>query len=537
MADTSSGGDFYDDEPMPMTVFYDEGRNVKRPSIQTLLFRRNDDEEHRPLLEFERGDDNQNKGPEEERNLFGTWDGVYARCILNILGVIMYVRLGWMVGQAGILLSLLIIFLCSCVTFVTSLSLSAICTNGEIKGGGAYYLISRSLGPEFGGAIGVLFTFASSIATALHIIGFSETLKTVLWESHGFYITPNGDWDITVYGLITLFCLLIISLVGVEYVTKFGLVLLALLVLSIISIIIGSFVCCYDNDEEMGFVGYGNFVDNLGPGWDGENFFSIVAVFFPAVTGIMAGANISGDLKDPQKSLPLGTVLSVITTSFIYVILVLILGSVCYRNPTDDNPDSGLLKNYLIMNNISLWEPFVLIGLISAALSSALSCLNGAPRILQALAKDNILPGIGMFAHGRGINQEPDLGSLLATLVTAVGILIGDLNIIAKYITNFYLISYAFINYACFAASVSQAPGWRPSFKYYNKWVAVGGTLGCLIGMFLIDWISALVTCIIFMALYKYLDWSEPEVNWGGSSQAKVYKKTLRNLQKLEKTA
>jgi len=241
---------------------------------------------------------------------FGTFTGVFARCLLNIWGVIMFLRLGWMIAHAGLLLSISIVCVAMFITTITTLSLSAICTNGIIGGGGAYFLLSRSLGPAFGGSIGVLFSLANATAVALHLVGFAETITSLLTkvESDFTFTDGMGDglWDLRIYAVLCLIFLIGVGLVGVSYVVKLQLNFLWLLCISLICYFVGTF---YSADPSYAFTGYNSTTlsDNLSPDFQsGETWITLFAVFFPASTGIMAGANISGDLKDAQRSIPKG---------------------------------------------------------------------------------------------------------------------------------------------------------------------------------------------------------------------------------------
>lgn len=262
---------------------------------------------------------------------FGWIEGVFVRCLLNIWGVMLFLRLSWIVGHAGILLTLLIIGLATLVTLITTSSMSAICTNGQIRGGGAYYLISRSLGPEFGGAIGLIFSAANCVAVAMYVVGFVETVVTL-------YETPfTGDTanDMRVIGVITVIILLGITQAGMGWESKMQLVLLIVLLVSILNWVVGSFLFTTEQviEEGRGFFKYNMevFKENLGPEWNGEegkeeSFFSMFSIFFPAATGILAGSNISGDLKNPQVAIPRGTFFAIIVTSTVYGLVAISLG-------------------------------------------------------------------------------------------------------------------------------------------------------------------------------------------------------------------
>eukprot|EP01135_Chromosphaera_perkinsii_P003347 Nk52_evm47s240 gene=Nk52_evmTU47s240 len=463
---------------------------------------------------------------------FGWIEGVFVRCLLNIWGVMLFIRLSWVVGQAGIGLASVIILLSAVVTVITTLSMSAICTNGEVRGGGAYFMISRSLGAEFGGAIGIVFSLANAVAVALYVVGFAETFQDLL-EENGVSLF-GGLWDIRFYGVITITLLLGIAVVGMSWESKVQVILLGILLLAIVNFMVGTFIPHSAGDEAKGFVGYGSdvFRDNWGSFFEGESFFSVFAVFFPAATGILAGANMSGDLKDAQRAIPKGTLWAILITSIVYLGMAWMIGS-CYLRAL--GPDYGLLNDYNAMRIASAVEPIITAGIFAATLSSALVSLVSAPRVFQAVCRDKLFPNLDFFAYGKPPNDEPIRGYFLTYIISVGFILIGELNAIAPILSNFFLMAYALINYSCFAASLSKSPGWRPYFKYYNEWVALFGSALCLGVMFVINWWTALITLAIICGIYKYIEFRKPNVNWGSAGQARSYVNALQSNLKLEK--
>uniref|UniRef100_A0A3Q2YCQ5 Solute carrier family 12 member 3 n=1 Tax=Hippocampus comes TaxID=109280 RepID=A0A3Q2YCQ5_HIPCM len=446
------------------------------------------------------------------------------RCMLNIWGVMLFIRMSWIVGQAGIGLTIGIILMATLVTTITGLSTSAIATNGFVRGGGAYYLISRSLGPEFGGSIGLIFAFANAVAVAMYVVGFAETVDV------DALMTDELN-DIRIVGTLTVILLLGISVAGMEWEAKAQIVLLLVLLAAIANYFIGSLIPSQDK-KPRGFFGYQTaiFVENLGPDFrDDETFFSVFAIFFPAATGILAGANISGDLSDPQSAIPKGTLLAILITGLTYV------GSCMVRDATGDVNDTlsdtvnctdaaactlgydfsickeggcqyGLMNDFQAMSLASAFGPLITAGIFSATLSSALASLVSAPKVFQPA--------------NRGHAPAPFVAHFFFFLSA-------ELNIIAPIISNFFLASYALINFSVFHASLANSPGWRPSFKYYNMWVSLLGAILCCVVMFVINWWAALVTLLIVLALYIYVSYKKPDVNWGSSTQALIYNQAL----------
>ncbi|XP_064244652.1 solute carrier family 12 member 1 isoform X2 [Passer domesticus] len=488
---------------------------------------------------------------------FGWVKGVLVRCMLNIWGVMLFIRLSWIVGQAGIGLGVIIILLATMVTSITGLSTSAIATNGFVRGGGAYYLISRSLGPEFGGSIGLIFAFANAVAVAMYVVGFAETVVELLKESDTLMVDESND--IRIIGTITVVCLLGISVAGMEWEAKAQVILLIVLLIAIANFFIGTVIPTNTEKKARGFFNYqaSIFAENFGPDFrSGEGFFSVFAIFFPAATGILAGANISGDLKDPQTAIPQGTMLAIVITTIAYIAVAICAASCVVRDATGNVNDTivpgmscngssacglgydfsrcasqpcdyGLMNNFQVMSMVSGFGPLITAGIFSATLSSALASLVSAPKVFQALCKDNVYKGLEFFAKGYGKNNEPIRGYVLTFVIAMAFILIAELNTIAPIISNFFLASYALINFSCFHASYAKSPGWRPAFRYYNMWVSLFGALLCCGVMFVINWWAALITYAIELFLYIYVTYKKPEVNWGSSTQALYFVNAL----------
>ncbi|XP_049871575.1 bumetanide-sensitive sodium-(potassium)-chloride cotransporter isoform X2 [Pectinophora gossypiella] len=487
---------------------------------------------------------------------FGWIKGVLMRCLLNIWGVMLFLRLSWVVGQAGIAQAMLLIMTTSVVTTITALSMSAISTNGVIKGGGTYYMISRSLGPEFGGSIGLIFSMANAVACAMYVVGFGESLITLIPESA--YMV-NKSWDQAIYGCITIVLLTGIVIVGMEWEAKAQIVLLIILLAAIVDFCIGSFVGPKSELEiAQGFVGYNMTVlaDNVGPDYryfEGveHNFFSVFSIFFPAATGILAGANISGDLKDPQKSIPKGTLLAIVLTTISYLVIALIAGWSVLRDASGDVADVanwtmsqcaatsscqyGLHHSNDVIRLVSGFGPLIYGGCFAATLSSALASLVSAPKVFQALCQDKLYPYLEFFAKGYGPNNEPVRGYVLTFIIAVAFILMGGLNQIAPLISNFFLAAYALINFSTFHASLAKPVGWRPTFRFYNMWLSLVGSMVCVCIMFVISWITALVTIACLLALYLLVSYRKPDVNWGSTTQAQTYKAALAGVHQLNR--
>uniref|UniRef100_A0A669FC31 Solute carrier family 12 member 10, tandem duplicate 1 n=1 Tax=Oreochromis niloticus TaxID=8128 RepID=A0A669FC31_ORENI len=474
------------------------------------------------------------------------------RCMLNIWGVILFLRLTWITSQAGIVLGLVIIALAVSVTTTTALSISAIATNGE---SGTYFMISRTLGPELGASIGLIFSLANALAVALHTVGFSEV-------SYGTIMVDSLN-DVRIIGVVTVTILLFITFGGMDWEAKAQIFFFIVLMASFVDYLVGTLIPPTPLKKSQGFFGYDRdiFIENLTPSWRGPdgNFFRQFAIFFPACTGILSGANISGDLKDPSTAIPKGTLMAIFCTTLSYVVIVITSGASTVRdasgNMTDlmtGNSTSGCLgpacklgwnfttcvqsqtcsqglANYSqVMGLISGSYYLIVAGVFAATLSSALGFLVSAPKIFQCLCKDNVYPYISFFGKGYGKNNEPLRGYILTYLIAVAIILVAQLNIIAPIISNFFLCSYCLINLSCFHASIVNSPGWRPAFKYYNKWTALYGAMASFALMFAFTWWAALGTWFVISLLFIYITYfKRPNVNWGSSIQASSYNMAL----------
>ncbi|XP_040471175.1 solute carrier family 12 member 3 [Falco naumanni] len=499
------------------------------------------------------------RAPAPEPVRFGWVKGVMIRCMLNIWGVILYLRLPWITAQAGIALTWLIILMSVTVTTITGLSISAISTNGKVKSGGTYFLISRSLGPELGGSIGLIFAFANAVAVAMHTVGFAETVRDLLQEHNSLIVDPTND--IRIIGVVTVTVLLGISLAGMEWEAKAQILFFLVILVSFINYLVGTVIPATTEKQAKGFFSYRAdiFAQNFVPNWRGPegSFFGLFSIFFPSATGILAGANISGDLKDPAVAIPKGTLMAIFWTTVSYLVLSATIGACVVRDASGSLNDSvvvgspgceglacgfgwnftacaqrqscryGLSNYYQSMSMVSGFGPLITAGIFGATLSSALACLVSAPKVFQCLCRDQLYPLIGFFGKGYGRNSEPIRGYML-TYVIAVGfILIAELNAIAPIISNFFLCSYALINFSCFHASITNSPGWRPSFRYYSKWAALFGAVISVVIMFLLTWWAALIAFGIVIFLLGYVLYKKPDVNWGSSMQASSYNMAL----------
>ena len=442
---------------------------------------------------------------------FHTFGGVFTPCTLTILGVIMFLRFGQVVGQAGVVQAVVIVLVAKLITFLTTLSLSAVATNTRVRGGGAYYLISRSLGVEFGGAIGIIFFLAQAISVSMYVIGFTEAFVGT---------NPAMAAHFTRVATLVNVAIFVCVYIGAAWTIKVQYVILATLAASLVSFYVGAFSAL---DATV-------FRANWSPQFEpNENFFTLFALFFPAVTGIMAGANMSGDLANPSRSIPRGTLAAVAVTGIVYVSQAVLLG--CAR------PASDLIHSNMVIRDIARWPLLITAGVYAATLSSALGSMMGAPRILQAFARDEVFPRLKFFAEGSGVSSEPRRATVLTFVIAQICILIGDLNAVAPVITMCFMITYGLLNLATFFESITGNPSYRPTFRYCHWSTALLGALGCLVVMFLINWAWAAISIVFIAALHWFIRSREIESRWGDLQSGVVFERARRALLRLEDDA
>uniref|UniRef100_A0A0N5AVM1 Amino acid permease n=1 Tax=Syphacia muris TaxID=451379 RepID=A0A0N5AVM1_9BILA len=550
----------------------------------------------------------------------GVMLGVYLPTIQHILGVTMFIRLFWLVGIAGLLHTFFLLALCCACTLLTSISISALATNGEVKTGGAYFLISRNLGPEFGSAVGFLFYLANAVATSMYLVGGVEILliyifpdliiggKEVQTETGAMGMMTH---NLRIYSTVLLIVEFSIVAMGVRFVQLLAPVSLLCVIVSILACYAGgvaktfdnsgsqhicmygerplqakiilpenasiSSICDYCTYETMnkyfpydcsngtcseaircinGFTGFTakTFFSNLFPSYMSEGeylpgrvankrtdvfqdvdatFFQLLAVYFPAVTGILTGTNMSGDLKDSSKSIPVGTIAAQITTSLIYFLLALVCGAAIdgavLRDKYGQSLYGGMVLAYLAWPS----EWVILIGSFTSTFGAALQCLCSAPRLLQALAKDDVIPFLKPFAKVTKKN-EPFNGLILSTVIAEAAILLGGMDDIAALVDFFFLMCYAFVNLTCALYSLMRMPNWRPRFRFYHWSLSILGAILCFFIMFSTHWFLAILCCILFGAVYKYVEWKGAKKEWGDGIRGLALSTAQYSIMKVE---
>ncbi len=424
----------------------------------------------------------------------GTFAGVFTPSILTILGIILFLRLGYVVGNAGLGLTLLILFLANGISVLTSVSLSAIATNLKVKGGGDYYLISRTLGHEFGGAIGIVIFIAQSVSIAFYCLGFGEALTPLL--------PLKSDILPQIIAALAVSFLFIFAWLGADWATKFQYVVMTVLVAAIISFFIGGLIKW---DGTLLAQNWSSPQTRLG-------FWVLFAIFFPAVTGFTQGVSMSGDLKDPGKSLPAGTFMAVGVSILVYFLSAIVFAAAL--------PAEIMMTDYGAMKKVAFFGFLITAGVIAATLSSAMASFLGAPRILQSLAADRIFPFLLAFAKGSGPNANPRRGVLLSAALAYATVAWGELNLIAPVVSMFFLISYGLLNYATYYEARSQSPSFRPRFRFFNRWLSLAGAIACLGVMLAIDITAGIVALTVLFGIFQYLKRTAGPSRWADSRRS-----------------
>eukprot|EP00612_Vaucheria_litorea_P007181 CAMPEP_0171472000 /NCGR_PEP_ID=MMETSP0946-20130122/1029_1 /TAXON_ID=109269 /ORGANISM="Vaucheria litorea, Strain CCMP2940" /LENGTH=935 /DNA_ID=CAMNT_0012001577 /DNA_START=34 /DNA_END=2837 /DNA_ORIENTATION=+ len=444
-----------------------------------------------------------------QQTKLNTIKGVFLPCFQNILGVILFIRLPFITAEAGIFLTLLIIFLGKLTTTLTTLSMSAIATNGTVEAGGPYFIISRNLGVELGGAIGTLFYLGTTIASSLYVLGAVEVIRA------SFDSNDESSYTKQLFSLILMFLITTTVSVGVKYVNMGASLFLLIVIFSIISIVLG--VLLFVSGTYTGHLnsnareGFDNFfpvyVENPDTG-NTPTFYSLFALFFPSCTGIMAGCNRSAVLKNPGRSIPKGTLNAICVSTMIYVVFVIIFG--CSLS------NDQLINDKLVAMRIAWPTPFlVAIGIVAASLGAAMQCVTGASKLLAAIANDRTVPFLSYFAPKA--DEEPVKSVILTGLIATIPCMSGNLDYISAPITLAFLLMYASINLSCFVLCVLKSPGFRPQWRYYSWFSSLAGVMMCVSIMLIVSWQAAVVLIVLAFALLFYIKYQNATKDWGDS--------------------
>ena len=410
----------------------------------------------------------------------GTFLGVYTPTVLTILGVILYMRMGWVVGNAGVFGAMGIVLLANGITLITALSISALSTNMRVGVGGAYFIISRSLGLELGGALGIPLYLSQALSVTLYAYGLAESLRLV-WP----------DLPVQLVAAVIVVGVVVVAARSTVLALKLQLPIMVFIGLSLVALVAG-----IDFDTQL-TPPTGQWVDG--------GFWAVFAVFFPAVTGVLAGVGLSGDLRDPAKSIPLGVLMAVATGFVVYISAPWVLSHAA-------SPEM-LRDHELLWTDVAAGGALMVMpGLWGAILSSAIGSILGAPRTLQALSMDRLVPArLGEVDPETG---EPMLALRISGAVALAAVALGDLNAVASVVSMFFLTTYGMLNLAAGLEELVNDPHYRPRIRI-PWWVSFLGAAGCFVAMFAINPTAFFLAVVIELGIWWYLRRRTLKAAWG----------------------
>ncbi|KAH6612597.1 amino acid permease-domain-containing protein [Boeremia exigua] len=470
----------------------------------------------------------------------GTFAGVFVPVTLNVLSILMFLRFGFILGQTGVVGMMGMLVAGYAINLLTTMSISAIATNGTVRGGGAYYLISRSLGPEFGGSIGIVFYLGLVFSTSLNAVGLIDCSIENFGSLTGSMSQwmPQSYWWKFLWATLVLLACTLICLAGSGLFARCSNGLLVILLIAIVSIPVSAMVKDPYVDDKHGIVFTGfsldTLSDNMMPrftkGAAGsvtkhrESFQDLFGILFPATGGILAGASMSGDLKHPSKAIPKGTLYGLGLTFILYTTVILAMASSIGRESLYNN------TNVIQLTNLS--GVVILLGEYATSLFSVLMGVIGSAKLLQALARDHLIPGLSIFGQGTKTKDEP-IYAIVFTYVLAQLTMFADINQIASFITMTYLMTFLVTNLACFLLKIGSAPNFRPSFHFFNWQTAAMGTVVCGTTMFFVDGFYASGCVALLLTVFILIHYTTPPKPWGDVSQGLIYHQVRKYLLRL----
>ncbi|QPG73692.1 hypothetical protein FOA43_001005 [Brettanomyces nanus] len=469
-----------------------------------------------------------------------TLAGVTMPTILNVLSILMFLRFGFILGQMGIVGTLFLLVLSYGINILTTLSVSAIATNGIVKGGGAYYMISRSLGVEFGGAIGIILFIGQILNSAMNAAGIVEPLLYNFGVREGIIIQilpDQGIWQLFYATAVLALCTLV-ALVGAGLVSRCGGLFCVVLLTATLSIPVSSIVMKPFDLPDLGVsysgLSWETFFENLWPHYTAgaagsrlatvETFNDLFGIFFPATAGILAGSSMSQDLANPSKAIPTGTLQGILVTVVCYFLVICTMGCAI--------PRQLLYREVQVLQTVSVSPILVVMGETAGTLFSIIVGLVGAAQLLQAISRDQIFPGLSKVF---GSNKYPSKGwyAIAFSWLLCQLCLFADVNQLATMITMAFLMTFIAINVACGLLKIGSAPNFRPSFRYFNVYTAFSGTVASVVAMFIVDGLSACLVITFMAFLIVLIHYVSPPKQWGDVSQSLIYHQVRKYLLKL----
>jgi amino acid transporter len=424
---------------------------------------------------------------------FGTFLGVFTPSVLTILGVMMYLRFGWVVGNVGLPIALLIVVAASSITFITGLSASAIATNMRVGVGGEYFMVSRSLGLELGGAIGIPLFLCRTLSLTLYAFGLAESIG-FLWPAA--WGAPPIQW----IAAATIVLITLVAGKSADWSLKLQIPIMIAVGLSVMALVAGVLTGGVASAE------YTPHYERSAP----EGFWYVFAVFFPAVTGFTAGIGMSGDLRDPKRSIPRGTLLAVAAGTVTYLLILVLLAFSAKVSGTDlANIDPKAPPIWTRIALLGAWLVFP--GMWGAILSSAFGSALGGPRVLQALASDGLMPKVLSRVSSTG---QPTIATWATGLLALAAVGLGDLNAVGRWVTIFFLTLYVTINLSAAVERIAGDPSYRPTIKV-PWYVSMSGSVAAVVVMFLISPLACVCAVVFELLLYLYLRQHSLESQWG----------------------
>lgn len=419
---------------------------------------------------------------------FGTAP-VYFTAVSTILGAILFLRFGFAVGTLGFWGTILIILMGHAVTIPTAMAISELATNKRVEGGGEYFIISRSFGLNIGATIGIALFLSQAISVAFYIIAFTEAFEFF------FNFVADKLAVILPRQVVSLPVTLVLGILILRQGSNMGVKTLYVVVAILFITLLLFFLGKPDADSMAPGQLPVRDIRNMG------DFFMVFAIVFPAFTGMTAGVGLSGDLRNPARSIPIGTILATLTGLVIYILVI-------YKMSVSASSEE-MLDNQLIMSKIALGGAVIVpLGLAASTLSSALGSFMVAPRTLQALANDTSFPSMRLnrwLAAERSNDAEPVNATLVTLLIAFVFVTLGDVNAVAEIISMFFLVTYGSLCLISFLNHFGSSPSYRPSFR--SRWyLSLTGFVVSVIVMFRINTLYAITAIILIVMIYSYIN-------------------------------